>query len=295
MRYFSFLIVVAVALSASCVYADASSAHEVYIYRGDDPSSDGIELNGWGSGKAVKSKDKILTGGWSIKVTTQGLYSGGRLDFAQPVTLYSGGIDKNRYVQFSLFFPDTKVVNPAAGTLAAYDIEPYTIPLATRMRFVFVSDTGAMVSAEQPINPLDPDDNWVRVAVPLAKFKEAGDNSEFRMKRLLIFADQPKTDIYVGEINVVTDDSPIRVDSLDSQTVVVMDEIFMTAKADAGVSSLKYSWDFDSSDGIQAESTDIISRKIYKKGGNYTVTLTVSDTDGIKDPVKVTTTVEVTD
>ena len=296
MRYLAFFMVVAVALSASCVFADASSpAHEVYIYKGDDPSSSGIELNAWGSGKTTTSKEKILTGGWSIKVTTQGLYSGGRLDFTQPITLYSNGIDKNRYIQFSLFFTDTKVVNPAAGTISAYDVDPYTIPLATKMRFVFVSDKGTMVSAEEPIGPLDPDDNWVRVAVPLEKFKNATNDPDFRLKRMMIFTDQPKTDVYVGEIKLVTDDSPIKVDPLDSQVVAVMDQVFMPAKAYAGVSSLKYSWDFDSSDGIQAESTDSISSKTYKKGGTYTVTLTVSDADGIKAPVKLTTTVEVND
>ncbi len=295
MRYLVTLLVVAVVLSAACAWAaDNSSAKEVYIFKGDDPSADGIEIGGYGSGKAVKARDKILTGSqgsWSVKITTHGMYAGGRMDFSRPVALFTGGIDTKRYIQFAFFFNETRRVDPS-GNSAWFDIDPYTVPQANKIRFVFISDNDVTVEAQQPTCALDPDDNWMRVAVPLAKFKVKEDISEFRLKRLLIFTDVPST-LYLGEMKLITDNTPITVQPLDSQTVAIMDQLAFVADADGGVSSLKYAWDFDNSNGIQPEQTEKVARYVYTRGGDFTVSLTVSDYDGLKQPVTVTTTISV--
>ena len=56
---------------------------------------------------------------------------------------------------------------------------------------------------------------------------------------------------------------------------------------DKGIAS--YSWDFDASNGITSEATGKTATKTYTTAGNYTVTLTVTDTSGQKssDTVKV--------
>lgn len=286
----SFILAVGVCAAHA---ADAPATREIVIFKGDDPAQDGIELGGWGSGKAVRSKEKVLTGAWSIKITSQGLYSGGRLDFSRPVALFSDGIDPKRYIQFAFFFNETQRVD-LGGRAFWFDVEPYTVPRASLLRFVFISDSDVVVSAEQPTNPLDPDDNWMRVAVPLAKFRSAGDISEFRLKRLLIFSDIPGT-FYLGEMKLITDNTPIKVRPLDSQTVAVMDQLAFMAEAEGGVSSLRYTWDFDASDGIQPEATGKLAQYVYTRGGEFTVTLTVSDADGLKEPVTVTAVITVTD
>ena len=294
MRYTIFLVAaLAGALSAQAGPSD----REVYIYRGTPLAQSGISVGSWGSGKAVESADstRVLSGSKSIKITTQGLYAGGRLDFAQPVTLFSEGIDPTRYIVFAFYFEDQQVIDLAAqNPVYSYEVEPYTIPKAGTVRFVFISDNGLSVAAEEPTNPLDPDDNWCRVAVPLAKFKVAGDPQEFKLKRLLVFTDLPTT-LYLGEIKLVTDTTPIKVEPLSSQVVIIYDEVLFPAKASGGVSSLKYSWDYDASNGIQEETTGPIGRYTYVRGGEFKVTLTVSDADGIKQPVSVTTTVSVND
>jgi len=272
----------------------ADTDREIYIYRGEPLSQLGLGVGSWGSGRAVESSEKVLIGNKSIKITTQGLYAGGRIDFPQPVALFTEGIDPKRYIVFSFYFDDVKTVDPAAGSPYAYEVEPYTVPRASKVRFVFVSDTGVKVSAEQLTNPLDPDDNWCRVAVPLAKFKLPEGMNEFRLKRLLISTDL-QTTLHLGEIRIVTDNSPIKVEPLESKTVVVYDEVLFDPRADGGLSSLKFSWDFNASDGIQEESTERVGRFIYTRGGEFTVTLTVSDADGLKEPVTVKTTVTVTD
>ena len=275
--------------------AAATTDQEVSIFKGDDPPQDGITIGGWGSGSAVKSKEQLLTGGWSIKIMAQSLYSGARIEFAQPVTLFSNGIDNNRYIQFAFFFKDTKVVNPAQGTDYTWsDVDPYTMPIATKVRFVFISDDGMSISTEEPTNPVDSDDGWVRIAVHMAKFKTKEDLTSFRLKKLLIFANMPTT-FYLGEMKLLTDTTSIKADPLDPRTIAIMDPQFFVANADGGVSSLKYSWDFNSSNGIQTEASDKVAKYVYMRGGDFTVTLTVSDADGIKDPVTVSTVITVTD
>ncbi len=290
------LLAVAAVLICAAGVSGQTTEREIYIYRGAPVAQSGISLGGWGSGQAIESSDstRVLTGSKSIKITTQGLYAGGRIDFAQPVTLFSDGIDPSRYILFVFYFEDVQTIDPAAqNPVYSYEVEPYTIPKVSTVRFVFVSDEGKSVEVEEPTNPLDPEDNWCRVAVPLAKFKSVSENgNEFKLKRLLIFTDLPNT-FYLGEIKLVTDKSPIKVDALPSQVVVVYDEVILQAKADGGVASLSYSWDFDASNGIQEELTGPIGRYVYTKGGEYTVTLTVKDVDGIKKPVTVTTKISV--
>ena len=234
MRFLSFLVAMAVVVCGIGACA-AVSDREVYIFRGTPLAQSGMSAGSWGSGNAVESSDttKVLTGSRSVKITTQGLYAGARIDFAQPVALFTEGIESTRYIVFASYFDQVQEIAPGAGTLYAYEIEPYKIPKAGMVRFVFESDAGASLAVEEPTNPLDPDDNWCRIAVPLAKFKALGDIKEFRLKRLLICTDLPTT-LYLGEIKMVTDNSPIKVEPLSSQTVVIYDEVLFPAIATGG-------------------------------------------------------------
>jgi hypothetical protein len=273
---------------------------EVYLYRGTPLSQSGITVGSWGSGRASESAEKVLAGSQSIKIVSQGLYAGGRIDFAQPIALFTDGLNPKQYIQFAFFFNDTKLIDLSAQTGNWYDIDPYTVANAAHVRFVLESDSGVAVSDEEPTGIVDPDDNWMRVAVPMAKLKLPQGIKEFRLKRLVIATDGPGTAItpatmFLGEAKIVEDDQPIKVDPIGSQTIALGDEVVLVASATAGVSSLKYSWDWDARNGIQEETVDRIGRCTYTKGGDYTVTLTVSDVDGIKTPVSVTGTISVND
>ena len=296
MRCLRFVLILVLAVGSFGSWAMCQAKDpDVSIYKGDDPTQEGITLGGWGCGTAIKTNEQVLDGAWSIKMTTQSMYSGARIEFTQPVTLYAGGIKNNRYIQFVMFFKETRVVNPAAGyEYAMTDVDPYTLPKANKIRFVFISDAGETVEVIEPTSALDTDDNWMRVAVPLAKFKTKEGVPEFRMKSLLIFTDIPST-AYLSSVKLTSDDAPIKVDPLDARTVAVMDPQFFVATATGGVSSLNYAWDFDASNGVQVDSSDKMAKYVYNKGGEYTVTLTVSDVDGLKEPVTVTAVIEVTD
>ena len=59
-----------------------------------------------------------------------------------------------------------------------------------------------------------------------------------------------------------------------------------------GTPPYSYSWDFDKSNGIQQDSTEKNPSYIYEKEGTYTVTLNVTDNEGIKDVDTTTAIIE---
>jgi hypothetical protein len=122
--------------------------------------------------------------------------------------------------------------------------------------------------------------------------------ASYRLQEMRIFGDGTDT-FFVGQITTVTDTDPISVEPLEEQVVSVNDRVEFVGNAEAGISGLKYSWDFDKSDGIQEDAIGMRVNHTYTKASPenrpYVVTLTVSDISGTKRPVSVETTVEVID
>jgi hypothetical protein len=170
-------------------------------------------------------------------------------------------------------------------------------PDTRQMRVVLVFDGGQAVSGNHPLFTFPtPDPKWVRVAIPFAAFKIQKRLPSYRLKELRLFGDSPDT-FYVGEIRTLSDNDPISIDPLDEQVVAVLDKVDFVAHAEAGVATLRYSWDFDASDGIQEDAVGPRVSHIYRKpspeGKPFVVTLTVTDLAGVKEPTRLTTTVEV--
>ena len=320
----SFIIIVLIIGLAGSAFA--AIKEEGSVYNGKDPVLEGIVLGGWGSGKAVATQKVAIEGSHSIEVTSQGFYSGARLDFVNPVPLIKNGLDKTKYLLFTIFFSNSEVVNPAGQNSQFYDVRPYLVPAVKKMRFVFISDTGLTLSLVQNTTPIDTYDNWDRVAAPLGLLKLPEGVKDFNLKRLLIFADS-ETKFNVGKIKLVKDDSPIKIDQIGGQYVAIYDPVYVQADVDAGVSSVEYLWDYGdrynttSSDTTSTQSNrnqgmggigssqiqsktnlDLpgvnkgkIGYHIYTKGGDYTVTFTVTDVTGVKDPVTMKTKISVSE
>ncbi len=68
----------------------------------------------WGSGKAEVSSENVLIGTRSLKITTQGLYQGARLDFKRPIDLSRAFASPSAYLRLQLHFVPGQNV-PAAG------------------------------------------------------------------------------------------------------------------------------------------------------------------------------------
>lgn len=170
-------------------------------------------------------------------------------------------------------------------------------PDTRQLRAALIFEGGQAVSGDHPLVTFPtPEPEWVRVAIPLTSFKTQRRLDTYRLKELRIFGDSPDT-FYVGEIRTLSDNDPISIDPLDEQVVAVGDQVDLLGRAEAGVSALRYSWDFDASNGIQEDAVGPRAKNIFRKqsaeGKPFVVTLTVTDLAGVKDPARLTTTIEV--
>jgi hypothetical protein len=181
--------------------------------------------------------------------------------------------------------------DPAAALLITPDTQ--------RLRVLMQFEGGTAVAEDQPLIRFPTSEpGWVRVAIPFTQFKGAPRMASYRLQEMRVFGDAPDT-FFIGQISTVTDNDPISVEPLEEQVVSVNDRVEFVGSAEGGISGLKYSWDFDKSDGIQEDAIGARVSHVYTKASPenkpYIVTLTVSDISGAKRPVSVETTVEVID
>ena len=300
---------ISIALMGFILTSGDCLAKTMVIYNGKPLAESGITVGGWGSGTADESKEKSLPDSSSVKVVTQGLFKGGRFDFANPPQMMTGPPEKNEYLQFTLNF--TTVEAGAAGTQIAFpygaredvyptgyeDEETTTVkPKVSRIRLALQDQTGASAEILQPVTTYKADSaGWAKVAAPLAAIKWPVAPEQFRLKRLIFTTDLPDT-IYVADIRIATDDTPITASAGEEQQVVAArDVVVFKAVAEGGLSTLLYSWDFDKSDGIQEDATWLVAQHSYNKRGEYDATLTVKDYYGLKTPATATVHVSVGD
>jgi PKD domain-containing protein len=313
----------------------AAAAPSITLYRGEPSVASGLQLAGWGSGEAIDTTGEAYSGSNSIKLVTEGYYAGGRLIFREPVDITPQFTDPYTFLEMAIkFLPGQIRTNnpnspggggpggppgfggpgggppgfggpggPGGPGGAADSSDPASALLITpdtqRLRVALHFDGGVAVAEDYPlIRFVTSEPGWVQVAIPFAVFKGAPHMASYRLQEVRIFSDAPDT-FFIGQINTVTDNDPISVEPLEEQVVAVNDRVDFVANAEGGLSGLKYSWDFDSADGIQEDAVGPRVNHVYTKaspeGKPYTVTLTVSDIAGKKRPVSVTTTVEVID
>jgi hypothetical protein len=151
---------------------------------------------------------------------------------------------------------------------------------------------GSQTDVMRPV-PQDNSTGWIRVALPLSALSFPGGSSgNAQLKSMVVAGDLPAT-IYVGEIRLIDDNTPITAIPPDEQDVAANDEVQFQGSGDGGASSLKYTWDFNTKGSFVPDAEGQSVTHQYPKSGDYKVTLMVSDLDGIKKPATVTTTVHV--
>jgi hypothetical protein len=179
-----------------------------------------------------------------------------------------------------------------------------------KMRFLLVMADGTRYEIVRPVElpPADDQNGYFPFAFPFAALtKKMGDKlptgDGAKLKSIAIFGDRSQQ-FFIGEINIITDETEINVAPLEEQIFFAQQPALFIGNAEAGASTLKYSWDFNAADGIQE---DAVGRSVYytfpksytpNESGNarkYTVTLTVSDIDGLKKPASTTLEAEVGD
>lgn len=167
-------------------------------------------------------------------------------------------------------------------------------PPATRsLRIVLDTDRGPVVAEDVWFDHLyQVYPGWTRVFVSLKDFKRTEERAPEKLNRIRLFGDTTDA-FYLGQLRFVSDEVPIQPAIVGAPTIEVVagEEFTFESYAEAGLSVLNYTWDFG--DGQTEETTVPTAEHIYVKPGEYTVTLTASDADKLKEPGQVTATVVV--
>lgn len=82
------------------------------------------------------------------------------------------------------------------------------------------------------------------------------------------------------KLTITVDRPPIANAGPDITTIAGTNTTFNGSLSTDDNGNVSYSWDFDVSDGITSEAATMTATRIYPSAGNYTVTLTVTDSRG---------------
>jgi plastocyanin len=131
------------------------------------------------------------------------------------------------------------------------------------------------------------DRGWRTLTIPLPAI--TGFDRTNKQVASVAFSGDATSTFYLGELRVINDTTPLRVEpSVREMNLAAGDTVTLTAFGTGGATVLKYTWDFDSNDGIQVDSEGQVISRRFRVPGTYTVTVTVSDTYGLKSPFSTT-------
>lgn len=319
-RFFPFYalrVVLMAAVATGAASFPSANAAPIIIYSGQSLSIHGISLAGWGGGLAEESAERPLHTDRSIKLKTRDFYQGGRIDLQKPIDLAEVLREPNIYLvivaQPAMSAQRLSVATMAGAGTGAVGAEPgapgtegapgavgmqptqVQVPPIKRFRAVFVGPDRSLEAysvGELKFNPGE----WKTFGIPLACLQDKVGQS-FPVHRILLSADAPDT-VYIGAIELSRDNTVITASCQASRTNDIRKNVpvTFTAMADSGVTAVRFSWDFDATDGIQEEATGARVRHSFPKPGRYVVTMTAAPEEGdwkTKEPSVQTVEVEV--
>ena len=181
-----------------------------------------------------------------------------------------------------------------------------TLGTLKMMRLIIATTDGMKSEAFVPAaTTVSVDRGWKQAGIPLQAIK--GFDRTNKIIKSISFSGDVTTAFYLGDIRVINDRTPIRAETtFKKATCALNDTLTFAARGYGGSSVLKYSWDFDDIDGIQTDaegptvkyrfrkaSNDLQNAASMRPNGEFTITLTVSDSYGLKDPYVTTIKVKV--
>lgn len=156
------------------------------------------------------------------------------------------------------------------------------------LRFILTTSDGKKSEAYVPVNlNAQGERGWLNVAVPLQAILGL-DRTNKQITGFAVSGDATTT-FYIGDLRVINDTTPIRGDvNVRDLNLALGEEVTFSAYGEGGSSILRYTWDFDDSDGIQVDAEGQTVKRRFRKAGTYTITLTISDFYGLKQPYSTT-------
>ncbi|MCW5939946.1 MAG: PKD domain-containing protein [Fimbriimonadaceae bacterium] len=285
------------------------SASAQTVYSPTRPTTEqGIRLAGWGSGTISETDETAFEGTASIRVSSRNFFQGGILMFGDPVSISGAMADKANTLKIVLKVPDQTVGGGGAsaagggggrmgtedggetgmrgggqGARGGSSTTSAELRLET-LRLVIATSDGKRSEAFIDLKGLAPDQRgWVMAAVPLQAI--AGLERTNHEIQSIAFAGDAVASFFIGEISVESDTTPIYADvNHDDLNLALGDSVTFVASGSGGSSQLVYEWDFDAADGIQVDAEGQSIVRVFRKPGEFTITLKVRDAFGLKEP-----------
>jgi hypothetical protein len=193
--------------------------------------------------------------------------------------------------------------NEAGGLNSKSLAVKYQPPHAMQnLRVVLVTSSGRQLEMLLPLDSAVDDGPWKRVSIPVSLIPGLKAD-DAKIKEVRLFGDTPGV-MRVGNIGVMVDETPITVDALPNRDLARLATHEFRIATRAGITPLAVSWDWDGSDGVQAETEgravthQFRKESVYDRNSNKildnVVTVTVRDVYGIKKPVSLKFSVHVT-
>lgn len=302
------------------------SAQSTILYiPGKTVKDQNIGLRGWGSGTIRETNEAAYEGTVSIGVATRSFFQGGIMNFGTPIDLGGAFADKSNLLRLTLKVASSGQVFQGGGSSGGAAVGSPSAGAAggpprgsgegapagqagggtaqpgaastealKNIRLIVGTTDGKKSEVYVPISTSSAGERgWRFVAIPLQGVHGL-ENTNKVVKSIAISGDAPTT-VYVGDIRIINDTTKISgdINPKGSMNLAIGDEVTFTGYGYGGASVLKYSWDFNAADGIQAEADGQVVKRKFRKPGNYTITLTISDAYGLKASYTCTVDVKV--
>ncbi|MCW5946263.1 MAG: PKD domain-containing protein [Fimbriimonadales bacterium] len=275
------------------------------LYGGQPLAQAGISIAPWGGGAIEESSANSISGSNSLLVRTATYFQGGTIKFAQPVNLAPHFANRENMLQVSVFVMRTAAATSGGGGgggltggggglmggggMTAGGGSGTTQPTTSiknmeTLRVVIRTTDGKAAEGYYPLaTAAGSVERWRRVGIPLVAIPGFADTNK-EVASISVSGDAPAS-FYLGEVRVVTDQTPIQ-GTLSHRELNLGrgQEVTLWATAEAGFSILEYAWDFDDKDGLQDESRSQVLVHRFRVPGEYTVTCTIRDKYGFKQP-----------
>ena len=168
------------------------------------------------------------------------------------------------------------------------------IPEIAAVRMEFTLENGKKADVYRAIpdsTDTSAGEGWYSVNVPVSALKLGGTDSP--LKSVTIGGNQFGI-FYIGRMKLASKTAApsLVIDGPDK--AAPGQPVTLRVKGDSDLDSLKYTWDFNSGDGQNDQSTgNIATTRYFTPNQDVTITLTASDLDGVNPPVKVTKTIHI--